>query len=112
MEPLAGRLKREHDTLVRMAVIYCRDHHGQTCCVRQTRQFVPALDLSVFVEAQGEHPVLTLGMYGRRLGDDESRTTLGPRTVVSQQPLGDLVIVGQPGAVSRGDDAVLRSTPP
>ena len=30
MEKLTGRLKREHDTLVRMTVIYCRDLHGQT----------------------------------------------------------------------------------
>jgi hypothetical protein len=27
MEPLTGRLKREHQTLVNMAVIYCKDHH-------------------------------------------------------------------------------------
>lgn len=30
MTTLTGRLKREHETLVRMTVIYCRDHHGQT----------------------------------------------------------------------------------
>ena len=29
MEPLTGRLKREHKTLVCMTAIYCEDHHGQ-----------------------------------------------------------------------------------
>ena len=29
MEPLTGRLKREHHTLVCMTAIYCEDHHGQ-----------------------------------------------------------------------------------
>ncbi len=29
MEPLTGRLKREHQTLVCMTAIYCEDHHGQ-----------------------------------------------------------------------------------
>ena len=29
MEPLTGRLKKEHQTLVKMTVIYCRDHHGR-----------------------------------------------------------------------------------
>ncbi|NIP17693.1 MAG: nitrous oxide-stimulated promoter family protein [Xanthomonadales bacterium] len=28
MEPLSGRLKREHATLVCMTGIYCADHHG------------------------------------------------------------------------------------
>ena len=30
MEALTGRLKSEHQTLVRMTVIYCKDHHGQS----------------------------------------------------------------------------------
>jgi hypothetical protein len=29
MEPLTGKLKREHKTLVCMTAIYCEDHHGQ-----------------------------------------------------------------------------------
>ena len=29
MEPLIGRLKREHRTLVCMTAIYCEDRHGQ-----------------------------------------------------------------------------------
>lgn len=28
MEPLTGRLKKEHQTLVKMTGIYCKDHHG------------------------------------------------------------------------------------
>ena len=30
MTELTGRLKSEHQTLVRMTVIYCKDHHGQS----------------------------------------------------------------------------------
>ena len=29
MNPLTGRLKREHETLTCMTGIYCADHHGQ-----------------------------------------------------------------------------------
>jgi hypothetical protein len=29
MDTLTGRLKREHQTLVRMTTIYCKDHHTQ-----------------------------------------------------------------------------------
>ena len=30
MDALTGRLKREHQTLVCMTAIYCKDHHGQS----------------------------------------------------------------------------------